>query len=119
MKGLILSDPVIPLVAVGLISIACQYLAYKIKMPAILPLLVAGILVGPVTGILDADALFGDLLFPIVSLSVAIILFEGALTLRFADLGGHGSMVRNLCTLGTLITWMVAAPIAHFALDIS
>ncbi|MFT7314382.1 MAG: NhaP-type Na+/H+ or K+/H+ antiporter, partial [Paraglaciecola sp.] len=119
MKGLILDDPVIPLVAVGLISIACQYLAYKIKMPAILPLLVAGILVGPVTGIIDADRLFGDLLFPIVSLSVAIILFEGALTLRFADLGGHGSMVRNLCTLGTLITWMVAAPIAHFALDIS
>jgi NhaP-type Na+/H+ or K+/H+ antiporter len=119
LKGLILDDPVIPLVAVGLISIACQYLAYKIKMPAILPLLVAGILVGPVTGIIDADRLFGDLLFPIVSLSVAIILFEGALTLRFADLGGHGSMVRNLCTLGTLITWMVAAPIAHFALDIS
>ncbi|MFQ3237095.1 MAG: NhaP-type Na+/H+ or K+/H+ antiporter [Paraglaciecola sp.] len=119
MKGLILNDPVISLVAVGLISIACQYLAYKIKMPAILPLLVAGMLVGPVMGIIDADALFGDLLFPIVSLSVAIILFEGALTLRFADLGGHGSMVRNLCTVGTLITWMVASPIAHFTLGIS
>lgn len=114
-----MSDPVISLVTVGLLSIACQYLAYKIKIPAILPLLIVGILVGPVTGILDADALFGDLLFPIVSLSVAIILFEGALTLRFEDLGGHGSMVRNLCTLGTLITWMIAAPIAHFALDIS
>ncbi|GAC32751.1 cation:proton antiporter [Paraglaciecola polaris] len=114
-----MSDPIIPLVAVGLISIACQYFAYKVKLPAILPLLVVGILVGPVYGVIDADSLFGDLLFPIVSLSVAIILFEGSLTLRFGDLAGHGSMVRNLCTVGTLVTWLVTAPVAHYALGIS
>lgn len=114
-----MNDPIIPLVAVGLISIACQFFAYKIKLPAILPLLVVGIIVGPVTGVLDADALFGDLLFPIVSLSVAIILFEGALTLKFEDLSGHGSMVRNLCTVGVLITWGIVAPVAHFALGMS
>ena len=74
-----MNDPIISLVAVGLISITCQFLAYKIKLPAILPLLIAGIIVGPVTGIINADILFGDLLFPIVSLSVAIILFEGSL----------------------------------------
>lgn len=79
---------------VGLLSIACQYLAYKIRVPAILPLLIVGIVAGPVTGIVDADALFGDLLFPVVSLCVAIILFEGALTLRLQDLSGHGLMVR-------------------------
>ena len=78
-----MSDPTIALVAVGLLSISCQYLAYKIRLPAILPLLVVGILVGPVFNVLDADALFGDLLFPVVSLSVAIILFEGALTLKY------------------------------------
>jgi NhaP-type Na+/H+ or K+/H+ antiporter len=104
---------------VGLISIACQFLAYKIKLPAILPLLIAGIIVGPVTGFIDADLLFGDLLFPIVSLSVAIILFEGSLTLKFKDISGHGSMVRNLCTVGALITWMIAAPVAHYALGMS
>lgn len=106
------------LVLVGILSIACQYLAYKIKLPAILPLLIVGIVAGPVTGVIDADALFGDLLFPVVSLSVAIILFEGALTLRFDDLRGHGSMVRNLCTVGTLVTWMVAALAAKYALGI-
>jgi NhaP-type Na+/H+ or K+/H+ antiporter len=58
-------------------------------------------------------------LFPIVSLSVAIILFEGALTLRFNDLSEHGTMVRNLCTVGALITWLVAAPVAHYALGMS
>ena len=64
-----MTDPIILLVAVGLISIGCQFVAYKIKLPAILPLLLAGIIVGPVTGLIDADLLFGDLLFPIVSLS--------------------------------------------------
>lgn len=114
-----MSEPIVALVTVGLISIACQFLAYKIKLPAILPLLLAGIIVGPVTGIIDADRLFGDLLFPIVSLSVAIILFEGSLTLKFKDISGHGSMVRNLCTVGAVITWVIAAPIAHFALGMS
>ena len=114
-----MSDPIIPLVAVGLISIACQFFAYKIKIPAILPLLVVGIIVGPVTGLINADNLFGDLLFPVVSLAVAIILFEGALTLKFEDLSGHGSMVRNLCTVGVIITWLIVTPVAHFALGMS
>lgn len=110
---------ILPLVLVGIMSIACQYIAYKIRVPAILLLLIVGILAGPVGGIIDADALFGDLLFPIVSLSVAIILFEGALTLRTGDLSGHGSMVRNLCTVGTFVTLLVVAPVAHFALGMS
>ncbi len=112
-------DPVIMLVLVGLISISCQFFAYKFKFPAILPLLIAGILLGPTFGVLDPDALFGNLLFPLVSLSVAIILFEGALTLKFEDVAGHGSMVRNLCTVGALVTWFVVTPVAHFALGIS
>lgn len=107
------------LVAVGLLSIGCQYFAYKVRLPAILPLLIVGILVGPVSGVLDADALFGDLLFPVVSLSVAIILFEGSLTLKFRDIAGHGNMVRNLCSIGVLVTWGIAAVAAHYSLNIS
>ncbi|WP_240665374.1 hypothetical protein [Cobetia sp. ICG0124] len=52
----------------------------------ILPLLIVGILAGPVTGWLKPDELLGDLLFPLVSLAVAVILFEGSLTLDFKDL---------------------------------
>ncbi|GAA6184413.1 MULTISPECIES: sodium:proton antiporter [Alteromonadaceae] len=107
------------LVLVGLLSIFCQYFAYRIKLPAILPLLIVGIIVGPVTGVINADQIFGDLLFPVVSLSVAIILFEGALTLRFEDLRGHGSMVRNLCTSGAVLTWCLVAVITHLVLDMS
>ncbi|SDJ62290.1 cation:proton antiporter [Microbulbifer yueqingensis] len=112
----IITNPMALLVMVGIVSIACQYLAYRLKLPAILPLLLAGLALGPMTGILDPDALFGDLLFPLVSLAVAIILFEGALTLKLSDLGGHGSMVRNLCTVGALVTWLIATPAAYYFL---
>lgn len=114
-----MSDLTLALALVGIISIACQFTAHKVKLPAILFLLVAGIFVGPVTGVINADDLFGDLLFPVVSLSVAIILFEGALTLKIADIGGHGAMVRNLCSVGVLVTWLVVTPLAYIGLDIS
>ncbi|MCU7553367.1 cation:proton antiporter [Alteromonas sp. ASW11-19] len=114
-----MSDPLVSLVMVGLLSIGCQYLAYRIRLPAILPLLIVGILVGPVFGVLDPDALFGDLFFPVVSLSVAIILFEGSLTLKFNDIAGHGNMVRNLCSVGVVVTWLVAAVAAHYTLELS
>jgi NhaP-type Na+/H+ or K+/H+ antiporter len=114
-----MSDPIILLVGVGLLSIGCQYLAYQIKVPAILPLLISGILIGPTLGLLNPDELFGGLLFPLVSLSVAVILFEGALTLHLEDLAGHGAMVRNLCTVGAATTWLVAASGVHYALGIS
>ncbi|WP_105101623.1 cation:proton antiporter [Microbulbifer pacificus] len=112
----IFSNPMALLVLVGLVSIACQFLAYRLKLPAILPLLLAGLVLGPIAGVLDPDALFGDLLFPVVSLAVAIILFEGALTLKFSDIAGHGTMVRNLCSVGVLVTWLIATPAAHYAL---
>ncbi len=112
-------DPLISLVLVGILSIACQYFAYRVRLPAILPLLVIGIIVGPVFDVINADRLFGDLLFPVVSLSVAIILFEGALTLRFRDIAGHGNMVRNLCSVGVVVTWVVAAVAAHLSLEMS
>ena len=74
-------------------------------------------MVGPVFNLLDPDALFGKLLFPIVSLSVAIILFEGSLTLKFEDIRGHGKTVSNLITVGALITWLIIAYSTHYLID--
>jgi CPA1 family monovalent cation:H+ antiporter len=107
------------LAAIGILGIACQWLAWIVRLPAILFLLITGIVAGPVTGILAPDRLFGDLLFPIVSLSVAVILFEGSLTLRFDDIRGHGSVVRNLITIGAFITWMVSALATHYLIGFS
>nr|WP_136250688.1 sodium:proton antiporter [Ningiella ruwaisensis] len=111
-------DPTLALVSVGLLSIGCQFIAHKVKLPAILFLLVVGIVVGPTLGFFTADEVFGDLLFPIVSLAVAIILFEGALTLKFSDISGHGAMVRNLCSVGVFVTWAIVTPVSYYLLDI-
>jgi NhaP-type Na+/H+ or K+/H+ antiporter len=84
----VLIDKVFILAAVVFAGILCQWFAWRVKLPAILFLLFAGIIGGPLTGWLDSDALFGDLLFPFISLSVAVILFEGSLTLRFHQISG-------------------------------
>lgn len=103
------------LASIGFLAAMAQWAAWRIRLPAILPLLVLGILAGPVTGILNPDDLFGDLLFPVISLSVAVILFEGAMSLKLSELKEIGSTVRNLVTIGALATWVLTSVIAYFA----
>jgi len=104
------------LASVAVTAILCQWIAWRVKLPAILFLLLAGIVAGPLTGWLDPDALFGNLLFPIVSLSVAVILFEGGLTLKFRQIQGLEGVVRNLISVGVLVTWLVTALATHWVL---
>ncbi len=96
-----------PALIFGLIAVTgflCQWISWRIKLPAILLLLLAGIVLGPVGGIVNTNELLGDLLFPIVSLSVAIILFEGSLTLQFHEIRNVGGVVRRLVSYGAMIT---------------
>ncbi|AYC31990.1 sodium:proton antiporter [Pseudomonas cavernae] len=104
---------------IGGAALACQWLAWRLRLPAILFLLLCGILVGPLLGWLDPQALFGPLLFPLVSLAVALILFEGSLTLRFSEWQEIGTVVRRMVTLGALATWAVIALATHYLLDFS
>ncbi len=92
----------------------CQWLAWRMRIAAILPLLLAGLLLGPGMGVLDPDAFLGDLLFPVVSLGVAIILFEGSLTLRLSDIRNVTSIIRNLTSIGVLVTAAVMGAAAHY-----
>ncbi len=97
----------------------CQWIAWRVKLPAIIFLLLAGILGGPILKIIDTQALLGELFFPFVSLSVAIILFEGGLTLKFREIVGLQKVVRNVVSIGMLITWVITTLTAHFALALS
>ncbi|HKJ33716.1 MAG TPA: cation:proton antiporter [Balneolales bacterium] len=107
---------VLGIVLIIFFGIAAQWLAWKFKIPAILLLLLVGIVAGPVTGIIEPDHLFGDLLFPIISLSVAVILFEGGLSLRFSELKNIGDVVRNLITIGVIVTWVLSSIGAYYFL---
>lgn len=92
----------------------CQWLAWRIKLPAILFLLLSGIFIGPVTGFIHPEELLGELLFPVVSLSVAIILFEGSLTLHFYEIRDLNAIVRRLVSIGALLTWIATAAFSHW-----
>ncbi len=106
------------LASIIVLGIAAQWIAWRLHLPSILLLLIFGMLAGPATGILNPDELFGDLLFPLVSVSVAIILFEGGLSLRLRELRQTGRTVRNLVTIGIVITWLLAAAGAHLIVGI-
>ncbi|HCD53004.1 MAG TPA: hypothetical protein DEQ34_11185 [Balneolaceae bacterium] len=108
----------IGLTSVLALGISAQWLAWRTKLPAILVLLAVGIIAGPVTGLLDPDHLMGDLLSPFVSISVAIILFEGGLSLRMSEFKKIGGVVVKLITFGIVITWALAAIASFYLLDL-
>lgn len=116
-------NQLISLAAILALGLLAQWLGWRFKLPSILPLLVFGLAAGPAAMIflekklIDPDLLLHDLLFPIVSLSVGVILFEGGLSLRFSELRGIGSALSNLLVFGALVTWLLAAGAAHYLLD--
>lgn len=110
---------VLLLASIGVLSLFCQWLAWRVRMPAILFLLAGGIAAGPFFGFLVPEAVFGELLFPVISLAVAIILFEGSLTLRLAEIRGHGKMVRNLIPVGSIVTCIIGTLSVRWLLDVS
>ena len=104
------------LAAILVLGVGAQWASSWLRVPSILLLLLFGFMAGPVTGFLDPDALFGDLLFPIVSVSVCLVLFEGSLGLCFADLREIIGTLRNLLTLGVAITWACCTAAAYWLL---
>ncbi|VXD22507.1 Na+/H+ antiporter [Planktothrix serta PCC 8927] len=95
-------------------GITAQVLADYLKVPAIVFLLFFGILAGnDGLGFVQPN-LLGSGLEVIVSLSVALILFEGGLSLDLRALGQVSGSIRNLVTFGTLITLMGAGMAAHW-----
>lgn len=111
-------DLLLGLASIVVLGIGASWLAWRLHLPSILLLLVFGFVAGPITGFLNPDELLGDLLLPVVSLSVAIILFEGGLNLRLAELRKTGGVVRNLITVGVLLTWLIGAGAAYFILGL-
>ena len=112
-------DPSLQIAGVLVLGVLCQWLAWRIKLPAILPLLFVGLALGPLLGWLHPEDTLGELFFPLVSLSVALILFEGALTLSWSEVTHVRDAVRNLLLIGALVHWFGGALAAHYLLALS
>ena len=104
----LLEKPLVALTAIVVLGTTAQWVAWRLRLPSILLLLMLGLLAGPAFNLIDPDALFGDLLFPVVSLSVATILFEGGLSLRWAELRAVGRSLAPILSIGVVIVWALA-----------
>lgn len=118
--------------AIIVLGIFAQWLAWRVKVPAILPLILIGLCVGPLSTLITGEeskwlepiyngtkGLFpGKTLFYFVSLSIGIILFEGGLTLKRSEIKGVGPAIGKLISLGSAITFIGAGLAAKFILNV-
>lgn len=118
----------VELAGIIILGILAQWVAWKLKIPAILPLILIGLLVGPISTFLSADGtqwlqpiwngekgLFpGENLFYFVSLAVGIILFEGGLTLKREEVSKVGTSIGKLISIGAAITFIGAGVAAYY-----
>jgi NhaP-type Na+/H+ or K+/H+ antiporter len=113
----------VALTMIVVLGVGAQWLAWKIRIPSILLLLIFGILAGPVMRsvfegspfAIDPDGLFNsDMLLASVGIAVGLILYEGGLTLNFKELAGNWKPVTLLVTTGALVTWIIAGISAYY-----
>ncbi len=108
-------DLTIAIVGVLGAGMIAQWLAWRLRVPAILFLLIAGAIAGPALGWLRPRAQFGDAAVEsIVGLCVAVILFEGGLNLELNKLREAASGVRRLIYLGIPTTLVLGLVAAHY-----
>lgn len=123
------------LAGIIILGIIAQWLAWRIKVPSILPLILSGLMVGPISTLFREDGskllepiynagtghgLFpGESLFYFVSLSIGIILFEGGLTLRRREVIGVGPVILKLITIGSVVTFIGAGLLGHFIMGLT
>jgi NhaP-type Na+/H+ or K+/H+ antiporter len=118
----------IELAGIIVLGILAQWVAWKLKIPAILPLILIGLFVGPVSTLISENGaqwiqpiyngksgLFPDQnLYNFVSLAIGIILFEGGLTLRQGEVKKIGPVIIKLISLGSAVTFIGGGVAAHY-----
>ena len=102
------------------LGVGGQWLASRLRIPGVLLLLTAGILVGPVFNIIHPEEDFGsEVLFPVVGLAVGLLLYEGGLGLKIDRLTEGRSVILRLVTLGALVTWLIGWGATALLFDVS
>lgn len=110
---------VMDLMLVVLIGVGSQWVAWRTRMPAIVVMAIAGLLVGPIFGFINPQQSMGELYGPIITFAVAIILFEGSLNLDFKEIKGFGRPVARIVTFGAFIAWIAGSLAAHYIAGLS
>lgn len=97
-----------------LAALCSQWLAWLLKLPAIILLLAVGFLIGPILGLIYPQELFPHLLHPVIEIGVSIILFEGGMHLKFSEFKEVSSGLKKILSYGVIIHALFIAMAAHF-----
>lgn len=114
-----IESPVLFLAFIGAVGVGSQWIAWWLRLPAIVLMLAAGVIAGPATGLIDPKTVLGDLYRPVVAVAVAVILFEGGITLNIRQLGGAGLALRRLVFVGAPLGWLTATLACHYLAGLS
>src|SRR5690606_13819296 len=101
------------------LGVLSQWIAWRLQLPAIVLMSIAGLLVGPIFEIIHPAESFGELFNPFISLAVAIILFEGSLNLNFKEIRTFSKPILRIVTLGAFIAWIAGSLAAHYIAGLS
>ncbi len=112
-------DVLVQLSWIAFFSLFAQWLGWRLKTPAIVFLLIGGFLAGPILGLVHPQALLGDLLNPIISLSVGIILFEGSLNLNFKEIRHAKSAIWRVIFVGGPVAWALTTAALYYIAGLS
>lgn len=114
-----MNEIIASLAIVAVAGIGAQWLAWRLAIPAIAVLLAAGFLLGPASGVLQPQTIFGEMLRPAVALGVAVILFEGGLSLNFQRIAGVSKGVWRLVLLSAPIGFGLGALNGYYVAGLS
>ena len=107
-------DPVAAVACIGVLGVGAQWVAWRMQIPAIVLMLLAGILVGPVLGVLNPVQDLGSIMGPMISIAVAVILFEGGLSLNMHNLRDATQGVVRLVLVGAPLGWVLSTLALHY-----
>ncbi|CAM5193741.1 K(+)/H(+) antiporter NhaP2 [Ureibacillus acetophenoni] len=103
-------------IALGVLS---QWIAWRYRLPAIVVMSIAGLIVGPFLSLINPEQSFGEVFHPLISLAVAIILFEGSLSLDFREIKGFQRPIIRIAIIGAFIAWIAGSLAVHYLAGLS
>ena len=106
-------------VGVAVAGVFGQWLGWRLKIPAIIPLLLIGALLGPIGGVVKPSAMLGEVMRPAIGMAVAIIVFEGGLNLNLRELRSAGSGVLRLVAVALPLNWLLGTLATHWLAGLS